>query len=421
MRTISAQHDPRTVRADFPILSTRLPNGRPLVYLDNAATSQCPRQVTDALLDVYAHRYANVHRGIHDLSENATELFEASRERVRGFINAESAEEIVFTHGATESINLVARCWGEVNLRSDDEIVLTEMEHHSNIVPWQQVAAKTGAKLRWAPITEDGELDLEAFDRLLNEHTRLVAVTGVSNVLGTINPIQEIATKAHAVGALVLMDGAQWVGHLPMHVGALDIDLLAFSAHKMLGPGGVGVLYARSELLAEMPPFLGGGGMVGVVSRNGFTAAESPSKFEAGTPPIAGVIAFHAAMDYLEAVGLEAIHDHGRELAALAHQLLAEIKGVRLLGPSPDRKTGIVSFIVDGVHPHDIAHLLNVQGVAIRAGQHCAMPLHERLGITASTRASFYLYNTAAEVETLAGALAHSVKAFSRRRAAVTA
>jgi cysteine desulfurase/selenocysteine lyase len=416
MTAIPLPLDPRILRADFPILSIRLPHGRPLVYLDNAATSQCPKQVLQAMVDVYSRGYANVHRGIHDLSERATELFEASRERVRRFINAASNDEIVLTHGATESINLVARSWGEANLRVDDEIVLTEMEHHSNIVPWQQVAAKTGAKLRWAPITEDGELDLEAFDRLLSDRTRLVAVTGVSNVLGTVIPIPEIAAKAHAVGALVLMDGAQWVGHLPTDVRALDIDFLAFSAHKMLGPGGFGILYARGELLAKMPPFLGGGGMVGVVTRNGFTVAESPSKFEAGTPPIAGVIAFQAAMDYLDDVGLDAIHAHGRELAVLTHHRLAEIPGVRLLGPSPDRKAGIVSFVVDGVHPHDVAHLLNVQGVAVRAGQHCAMPLHQRLGIAASTRASYYLYNTAAEVEALAAGLAHGIETFSRRR-----
>jgi cysteine desulfurase/selenocysteine lyase len=399
-------------------LTTRLPSGQPLVYLDNAATSQSPRQVIEAMVDVYSRGYANVHRGIHDLSEKATELFEATRERVRQFIGAESSDEIVFTHGATESINLVARSWGEANLQAGDEIVITEMEHHSNIVPWQQVAERTGAKLRWAPITEDGLLDLEAFDRLLNDRTRLVAVTGVSNVLGTINPIQQIVAKAHAAGAKVLMDGAQWVGHLPTDVRALDVDFLAFSAHKMLGPGGVGVLYARQELLADMPPFLGGGGMVGVVTRDGFTAAESPAKLEAGTPPIASVIAFSAALDHLDHVGLESIHQHGLELVTYAHHLLGEVPGVRLLGPSPDQKSAIVNFVVDGVHPHDVAHLLNTQGIAVRAGQHCAMPLHHRLGVSATTRASFYLYNTAAEVAALAAALNQVGEIFGRRRPA---
>jgi cysteine desulfurase/selenocysteine lyase len=297
-------------------------------------------------------------------------------------------------------------------------MVVTEMEHHSNIVPWQQIAEKTGARLRWAPINEDGELDLEALNRLLSDRTRLVAVTGVSNVLGTVNPIQQIVAKAHAAGALVLMDGAQWAGHLPTDVQALGIDFLAFSAHKMLGPGGVGVLYGKQELLAAMPPFLGGGGMVSSVTREGYMPAEAPAKFEAGTPSIAGVIALVAAIDYLDHVGLESIHRHGQELATFAHRLLAEIPGVRLLGPPPDRKTGIVSFVVDAVHPHDVAHLLNTHGVAVRAGQHCAMPLHQRLGLSATVRASFYLYNTAAEVAALATALIQGSEKLARRRAA---
>jgi cysteine desulfurase/selenocysteine lyase len=408
--------DPRILRTDFPILTTRLANGQPLVYLDNAATSQCPRQVLEAMVDVYSRSYANVHRGIHDLSEKSTELFEAGRERVRRFIHAQSSEEIVFTHGTTESINLVARSWAEANLGAGDEIVVTEMEHHSNIVPWQQAAAKVGAKLRWAPITGDGELDLEAFGRLLGARTRLVAVTGVSNVLGTINPIREITAVAHAARARVLMDGAQWVGHLPTDVRALGVDFLAFSAHKMLGPGGVGVLYAKRELLEQMPPFLGGGGMVSAVTQKGFTPADSPARFEAGTPPIAGVIAFQEALDYLDRVGLESIHQHGCELGAYARRLLTEIPGVRLLGPSSDRQSGIVSFVVDGLHPHDVAHLLNTQGVAVRAGQHCAMPLHQRLGLSATTRASFYLYNTAAEVAALAEALIQVAETITRRR-----
>jgi cysteine desulfurase/selenocysteine lyase len=300
--------DPRALRSDFPILARRLANGRRLVYLDNAATSQCPRQVVDALVNVYTQGYANVHRGIHDLSEQATELFEATRERVCRFLNAESAEEIIFTHGTTESINLVARSWGEAELRPGDEVVVTQMEHHSNIVPWQQAAARSGATLRWAPIRDNGQLDFDAFEALLNPRTRLVAVSGVSNVLGTINPIETIVAKTHAAGARVLVDGAQWVGHLPVDVRRLDIDFLAFSAHKMLGPGGVGVLYGKRELLSAMPAFLGGGGMVAEVIREGFIPAELPAKFEAGTPAIAEIIALAAALDYLEKVGLDAVH-----------------------------------------------------------------------------------------------------------------
>ncbi len=414
---VSSPIDSVMLRKDFPILARTLRNGSPLVYLDNAATTQSPRQVVDAMVALYSHDYANVHRGLHDLSEQATELFEATRQRVSNFLNAESPDEIVFTHGTTESINLVARSWGESQLRPGDEVLLSEMEHHSNIVPWQQVAAKTGSIIRWVPINETGELNLAQFDRLLSERSRLVAITAVSNVLGTINPLEQIVSKAHAFGASVLVDGAQLVGHHPVDVKLLNIDFLAFSAHKMLGPGGLGVLYGKRRLLEAMPPFLGGGGMVREVTREQFSAAEIPARFEAGTPAIAAVIAFQEAIAYLERVELAAIYDHERRLVSLAHQLLEDIPGLRLLGPHANRKTGIVSFVIDGVHPHDIAHVLNERGIAIRAGQHCAMPLHRRLGISASARASFYLYNTTAEVEALAAALRETVGIFMRRPA----
>jgi cysteine desulfurase/selenocysteine lyase len=415
-QVITPRLEPEILRRDFPILATTVANGERVVYLDNAATSQSPRQVIDAFAEVYSHGYANVHRGIHHLSEVASERFEACRDRVRRFLNADTTDEIVFTHGATESINLVARSWGDSKLRPGTEILLTEMEHHSNIVPWQQAAARTGATIRWVAVNERGQLSLDEFSLALNERTRLVAITGVSNVLGTINPIEEMISKAHDAGALVLVDGAQLVGHLPVDVRQLDVDFLAFSAHKMLGPGGVGVLYGKRELLEAMPAFLGGGGMVQTVTRERFIAAEGPAKLEAGTPAIAGVVAFHAALDYLEHVGLDQIRDHARELVTLAHRLLSEIPNVRVLGPAPEHKTGIVSFIVEGVHPHDLAHLLNQQGIAVRAGQHCAMPLHQRLGIAATTRASFYLYNTTSEVEALAAAVARGLAMFSRRR-----
>jgi cysteine desulfurase/selenocysteine lyase len=410
----SSRLDCETLRKDFPILGKRLRNGIPLVYLDNAATTQCPRQVIDAIAEVYSHGYSNVHRGLHDLSEQATELFEVTRKRICDFIKAPSAEEIVFTHGATESINVVARSWGESELRPGDEVLLTEMEHHSNIVPWQQVANKTGATLRWIPVDGRGELALDELDQLLSDRTRLVAVTAASNVLGTINPIAEIIARSHAAGARVLVDGAQIVGHNPVDVARIGVDFFAFSAHKMLGPGGVGVLYAKRELLEAMPPFLGGGGMVREVTRDQFKAADIPAKFEAGTPPIAAAIAFRDAIDYLMRVDLAAIRDHERHLISYAHDLLTEIPGVRLLGPDPDRKTGIVTFVVNGVHPHDVAQVLNEQGIAVRAGQHCAMPLHQRLGIPASTRASVYLYNTVADVEALAAGLRNAVAILKR-------
>jgi cysteine desulfurase/selenocysteine lyase len=418
---MSAAYKLEQVRADFPILSTRLhedrvPGGVPLVFLDNGASTQRPRQVIDAMARVFEHDYANVHRGIHTLSERSTALYEAARETVQKFIGAADASEIIFTRGTTESINLVARSWGDANLRSGDEILLTEMEHHSNIVPWQQLAARTGATVRFLPIADDGQLMIGQLDSLLTERTKLVALAHVSNVLGTINPIRQIIERAHERGALVLIDGAQSVPHLATNVRSLGCDFLAFSGHKMLGPTGIGVLYARRELLESMPPFLGGGSMISRVRLDGFEPAELPCKFEAGTPPIVEAIALATAIEYLQALGLDAIHRHETELTELAHARLSEIPGVRLIGPVPEAKSGIVSFTVDDVHAHDVAQVLDHHGVAVRAGHHCTMPLHKRLGIVASVRASFYLYNTAAEVDALCEAIGAARRVLRRRQ-----
>lgn len=409
--------DPERFRADFPILAETSPSGQPLAYLDNAATTQRPRQVIQSLVDVYERHYANVHRGIHYLSDQATDLYEQARERVRRFIGAERAEEVIFTHGATEGINLVARSWGDAFLQPGDEILLTELEHHANLVPWQQAAARTGAQLRYLPITDDGLLDLAQLDRLLSKRTRLVAIAAVSNVLGTINPIDEIARRANSVGAVVLVDAAQSVPHLPLDVATLGADFVAFSGHKMLGPTGVGVLWGRAELLDAMPPFLGGGSMIRRVTLAGFEPAELPAKFEAGTPPIVPAIGLGAAIDYLNGIGLDAIHAHELALTRHAHAALGDLGGVRILGPRPEQKSGVVSFVVEGLHPHDVAQLLDSEGIAIRAGHHCAMPLHKRLGIVASSRASFYFYNTHAEVDRFVTALAHAQQRFRRKQA----
>ena len=408
------------IRADFPILSSVLHTtgdkpGVPLAYLDNAATTQRPRQVVRAITDTYEKHYANVHRGIHWLSDQSTDLYEEARGKVQQFIGAPSREEVIFTHGTTESINLVARSWGDANLTSGDEILLTELEHHSNIVPWQQAAARRGATVRYLPITDDGQLSLDALDRFLTPRTRIVAVAAISNVLGTINPLEPIIARARAVGALVLVDAAQSVPHQKTDVQALGADFLVFSGHKMLAPTGVGVLFGRRELLDAMPPFLGGGSMISRVTTGGFEPAELPAKFEAGTPPIVSAIGLGAAIDYLDGIGIDAIQAHERMLCARAHQVLGSVAGVKFLGPAPEAKSGIVSFTLERVHAHDIAQLLDRQGIAVRAGHHCAMPLHKRLGINASTRASFYFYNTPAEVDRLATALEDIKRIFRRK------
>jgi len=390
--------DVAAIRADFPILAEKLYGNHPLIYFDNAATAQRPRQVIHALTDVYEHHYANVHRASHWLSGKSTDLYEEARTAIQQFINAEQFEEVIFTPGTTGAINLIARSWCDTFLKSGDEILLSIMEHHSNIVPWQQAAERIGLKIRFLPITADGRLDLQTLDEYLTKRTRIVSLAAVSNVLGTINPLHEIIPRAKAVGAIVVIDAAQSVPHEPTDVQALGADFVAFSGHKMMGPGGVGVLYGRRELLERMPPFLGGGSMINRVTVEGFTPAALPAKFEAGTPPIGSAIAMKAAIEYLESIGVQRVADHERELVRAAHEVLANIGDIDVYGPEPDHKTGIVSFNLAGVHAKDVAEALNSQGIAVREGHHCTMPLHEHLGVPASVRASFYLYNTLEEV-----------------------
>jgi len=408
--------DPQEFRGDFPILSAVLHQDKPLVYLDNAASSQRPRQVIDRIVQVYEKDYANVHRGVHWLSDRSTDLYEESRESVRKFINAAQRHEVIFTSGTTASVNIVARSWGDCRVGAGDEILLTEMEHNSNIVPWQQLAQRTGCLVRFAPVRDDGFLDLDAFSRMLNSKTRLVAFTSMSNVLGTMNPMETMIQRSHDAGALVFVDAAQSAPHLGIDVQTWNADFVAFSGHKMLGPSGVGILYGRERILDSMPPFLGGGSMIRRVTLDGFEAADLPAKFEAGTPPIVPAIALGSAIDYLEKIGLQRIHAHEVHLSKLAHEALEQLGGIKILGPPPQFKGGIVSFVVEGVHAHDVAQILDAHGVAIRAGHHCAMPLHKRLKLVASNRASFYLYNTSEEVELLARAVAACQRVFRRRK-----
>lgn len=390
-------------RNDFPILQTQV-HGKPLVYLDNAATTQKPYSVIEAENQYYRNDNANVHRGIHALSQRATDAFEAARVKVQQLINAASPNEIVFVRGTTEAINLVAQSYGRSRFTANDEIIISAMEHHSNIVPWQMLCEQTGARLRVIPINDDGELKLEAYLNLLNARTRLVAVTHVSNALGTINPIETIIREAHRHGVPVLLDGAQAIAHLPVDVQALDCDFYAFSGHKLYGPTGIGVLYGKSALLAAMPPYQGGGDMIRSVSFEGTTYNTVPYKFEAGTPNIAGVIGLGAAVDYLTAIGFEALLAHEHALLTYATEAAGAIPGLRIIG-NARQKTGILSFVMDGVHPHDIGTILDRQGVAIRTGHHCTMPLMERLGVTATARASFAMYNTKLEVDKLVAAI----------------
>ena len=411
--------DVQQIRQDFPILSRRV-HGKPLVYLDNAATTQKPRHVIDALVRYYSHSNANIHRGIHTLAEEATASYEAVREQTARFIHAPSARAIVFTRNATEAINLFANAWGRKHLQSGDQILLSEMEHHSNLVPWQLLAKATGATLSFLTITDDGRLRLDGLSRLLGPRTKLVAITHLSNVLGTINPIERLVERAHKEGALVLVDAAQSAPHLPLDVQRIGCDALVFSSHKMLGPTGVGVLYAREELLEEMDPFLGGGEMISDVQLTSAAWNEIPWKFEAGTPNIADVIAFGEAIAYLERIGMDEIHVHEQALTAYALKRLSEIDGVSLYGPSAvaaDRG-GVVSFNLDGLHPHDVGTVLDAEGVAIRAGHHCAKPLMRRLGVAATARASFYLYNTREEVDRLVDAI-RAAQAFFNKPARV--
>jgi len=397
--------DPAKIRLDFPVLEQTVHRQRPLVYLDNAASSQHPRAVLQAMNECYEHSYANVHRGTHWLSEEASRLYEDARISVQKFINASFDTEIIFTSGTTAGINLVAQSWGNQNLQAGDEILLTLMEHHSNIVPWQQLAERTGAQIRWAGITDDGLLDREDFTAKLNSRTKVVGLTAVSNTLGTINPVKELVAEAHTVGAMVLVDAAQQVPHAPIDVREWDADFIAFSGHKMLGPTGIGILFGKRELLESMPPFLGGGSMIKTVTKEGFTAGDLPARFEAGTPPIAEAIGLAAAIQYLDPIGLEAVAQHEQRLAEVAEQRLGDVEGLNVLGPKPALKCGIFSFHVDGASAQDISVLLDLQGIAVRAGHHCTMPLHQHLEIPASCRASFYLYNTVDEVEQFADTL----------------
>jgi len=402
------------VRSDFPIFR-RTVRGKRLIYLDSAATSQKPQCVIDAEREFYERYNANVHRGAYLIAEEATAAYESAREKVAKFINAPNRDCIVFTRGTTEAINLVAYSWGLANLREGDEILLTEMEHHSNIVPWQLIAERTGAKIKVVPITDDGLLDMDAFERLLTERVKIVAVTHVSNVLGTINPVHEICRKAHEVGAVVLVDGAQAAPHLPVDVQAIGCDFYALSGHKMCGPTGVGALYGRKELLEAMPPFLGGGEMIRTVTFERTTFNDVPYKFEAGTPPIAQAVGLGVAVDYLTKIGIERIRAHEVELVTYALERLREIDDITIYGAAPpEQRGGVIAFNIGNIHPHDLATFLDAHGICIRAGHHCAQPLMRRLNVAATARASFYLYNTPDEIDALVEALQQAVKFFGR-------
>jgi len=392
-------------RKDFPILAQDIKPGVPLVYLDSAATSQKPEQVLDAMDHLYKNSYANIHRGIHKLAEEATEQYESARNKISEFINSPSPEQIIFTRNTTESINLIVQSWGRTNLKPGDTVILTEMEHHSNLVPWQLLSEFIGINLEFITVTEEGLLDLEEYEQLLKLNPKAVSFTHMSNVLGTVTPASEIIQMARNAGATTIVDGAQSVPHFPVDVQALDMDFLAFSGHKMCGPSGIGVLYGKRDLLEKMPPFLGGGDMIKRVNLREFSANDLPYKFEAGTPAIAEVVGFGAAVDYLESIGMENIIEHEQDIVRYAIERLTEIPGLKIYGPDARQKGGVVSFTMSGSHPHDIAQILDNEGIAIRAGHHCAMPLHQKLNIPASARASFYLYNTRDEIDKLAEGL----------------
>ena len=397
-------------RRDFPILNQTIHRDRPLVYLDNGASTQRPQSVIDAMSNCYQKTYANVHRGIHWLSEQASAQYEEARTRVQKFINAPHNNEVIFTSGTTESINLVAHAWGNEHVKSGDEILLTIFEHHSNIVPWQQLAARTGAVVRFVSIDGNGQLDMADLKQQISEKTKIVAFAAVSNVLGTNTPVAEVVSLAHAVGAITVVDAAQSVPHDVTDVQAWDADFVAFSGHKMLGPSGIGILWGKQHLLESMPPFLGGGSMIDQVTVDGFTPGELPARFEAGTPPIVEAIGLGAAIEYLNSVDLKTIKQHENELVMAAFEAISDIDGLRIFGAPADQRAGLVSFVIDGVSPQDISILLDQQGVAIRAGHHCAMPLHQHLNIRSSCRASFYLYNTIEEVGLFGEALKKVVK-----------
>jgi cysteine desulfurase / selenocysteine lyase len=417
---VSTGFDVDKVRADFPILSRRMADDRPLVYLDSANTSQKPRQVLDVLAEHYSEHNANVARAVHQLGAEATEAYEGARTKVAQFIGAPSRDEVVFTKNSTEALNLVANvlAWAESGpggpgVGEGDEVVITEMEHHSNLVPWQLLTERKGARLRWFGLTDDGRLDLSDIDELVNERTKVVSLVWVSNMLGTVNPVGEIARRAHEVGALVVVDASQAVPQMPVDVVELGADLVAFTGHKMVGPTGIGVLWGRRELLEQLPPFHGGGEMIETVTMERSTYAPPPGRFEAGTPPIAQAVGLGAAVDYLTSIGMHNIAAHEREITAYALERLAEVGGLTVLGPADavDRG-GAISFEIDGIHPHDISQVLDSQGIAVRAGHHCAKPAHKRFGVQSSTRASAYLYTTQAEIDTLVEGILYTKKFF---------
>jgi cysteine desulfurase/selenocysteine lyase len=403
--------DWKTLREDFPILRERA-HDHPLIYFDNAATSQKPRPVIEALRNFYEHDNANVHRGLHTLSSRATDAYEKARKRVAEFIGAANANEVVFTRGTTESINLIAEAWGGKFIHEGDVILLTEMEHHSNLVPWQLLAERTGARLRFVPVLDDGTLDLTQLPKLLTPGVKLFAFTHISNSLGTINPVKELCQKAHAVGALTLVDAAQSVGHLPLDVQELGCDFLAFSGHKMCGPTGIGALYARKEIFDSMPPWHGGGEMIVSVALEKSTFKKAPHRFEAGTPNIAGAIGLAAAIDYLDRIGRTAIFEHDSQLAHYAFDRLQELPGTRLFGP-PEQRGALVGFVMDAAHPHDLTTFADQYGLALRGGHHCNQPLMRRFGVSGTTRASFYFYNTTEEIDRMIEILGKAVRFFS--------
>jgi cysteine desulfurase/selenocysteine lyase len=405
--------DVQKIRNDFPILEVEAHPGVPLVYLDNAATSQKPLAVIEAMDAYYRGYNSNVHRGIHRLSEEATEAYEGARARIGRFINADDPATVIYTRNTTEALNLVASSWGRANVGPGDEILLTEMEHHSNIVPWQMLAEEKGAKVRYVPFTEDGRLELAKAHELLTERTKVFAFTAMSNVFGTVNPTKDLVAAAKAVGAITVVDAAQSVPHLPVDVQELDCDFLAFSGHKMVGPTGIGILYGKRELLEEMPPYMGGGDMIRRVRLEGSTWNDLPWKFEAGTPSIAEGIGLGAAVDYLEQIGMKQVHAYEQFITDYALEALSEVPGLKTIGPPTSQRGGVAAFMLEGVHPHDISQLLDQDGIAIRAGHHCAMPLHHKLRIPASARASFYVYTSTEDIDRLVKSL-HRVRSVFR-------
>jgi cysteine desulfurase/selenocysteine lyase len=404
-------YDVQKVRAQFPILRQEV-NGKPLIYLDNASTTQKPNAVLEGMDRFYRESYSNIHRGVHTLSVRATDAYEAARSKVARFINASSPSEVIFTRGTTESINLVAGALARRELKAGDEIVLTEMEHHSNIVPWQMLCSEIGCTIKVAPITDDGEIDLERFESMINERTKMVAVIHVSNVIGTVSPVRRMAQMAKAAGAWVLIDGAQSVSHQPVDVQDLGCDFFAFSGHKLYGPTGVGVLYGRAEILDRMQPYQGGGDMILSVDFDKTTYAEPPHRFEAGTPNIAGSIGLGLAIDFVNEIGFSAIQDHETMLTSYATETLGQISKLRIIGASSERR-GVASFVIEGIHPHDVGTILDQKGIAIRAGHHCAQPLMSRLGVPATARASFALYNTRSEIDSLAEGILEAIEVFA--------